>query len=402
MLTDVRLRNAKAKDKAYKLTDGRGLYVLVTPNGSKLFHLRYTFEGRERLMAMGTIGLADARRRAEDARADVAAGRDPLAAKIAEKTARKVAADNSFESVARGWYKDWSRDISPRHAVDTLSRLEGNVFPVIGAKPITEVDASMISDMARSIERKGDRTEMARRMLEACGQVFRFAIVNKLATRNPAVDVKPGDILRRHKVTNYARIDGRDLGKLLRDIENYRGTPITRMALKLMTLTFVRTGELIGARWSEFTLAGDTPRWDIPAERMKMDTPHIVPLSRQAVDVLAQIRELSGDSEYLFPGDRKNQTMSNNTLLKALERMGYKGEMTGHGFRGLASTLLHEQGIESEFIEAQLAHQKRNKVSAAYNHAKYLIQRREMMQKWADYCDGERTKRGQVFEMKTA
>jgi integrase len=402
MLTDVKLRNAKARDKAYKLSDSRGLYVLVAPSGSKLFHLRYTFEGRERLMAMGAIGLADARRRAEDARAEVAAGRDPLAAKIAEKTARKVAADNSFESVARGWHKEWSRDISPRHAADTLSRLENNVFPVIGAKPITEIDASMISDMARGIERKDDRTEMARRMLEACSQVFRFAIVNKLATRNPVVDVKPGDILRRHKVTNFARIDGRDLGKLLRDIENYRGTPITRMALKLMTLTFVRTGELIGARWSEFTLDGAEPRWDIPADRMKMDSPHIVPLSRQAVDVLRQIKEMTGKGTLVFPGDRANETMSNNTLLKGLARMGYQGTMTGHGFRGLASTILHEKGFESEHIEAQLAHQKRNKVSAAYNHAKYLVQRREMLQWWADHCDEERSKRGQVVEMRTA
>jgi integrase len=244
--------------------------------------------------------------------------------------------------------------------------------------------------MTKAIEQRGAR-DIAKRALETTGQVFRFAIAHGYSTRNPASEIRPSDVLKSGRKVNYARVDARELPDLLRAIEVYQGTHVTRLALKLMALTFVRTSELIGATWAEFDT--EAARWNIPAERMKMRTPHIVPLSRQALDVLDTLRTLTGQSNWLFPGDRNaKKQMSNNTILKALERMGYKGRMTGHGFRGLASTILHEQGYIHDHIELQLAHAPRNEVSAAYNHALYLEPRTRMMQDWADFL--ERTQRG--------
>jgi integrase len=244
--------------------------------------------------------------------------------------------------------------------------------------------------MVKSIEGRGVG-DLARRALETTGQIFRFGIAHGYTKRNPASEIKPSDILRPTKKNNLARIDAKDLPGLLRAIEVYQGSHVTRLAIKLMALTFVRTTELIGAKWEEFDM--EARRWNLPAERMKMDTPHIVPLAAQAIEVLEMLRTLTGDSEFLFPGDRTpEKTMSNNTILMALKRMGYQGRMTGHGFRGLASTILHEKGYEHEHIELQLAHAPRNAVSAAYNHALYLEPRAKMMQDWADFL--EQTQRG--------
>jgi integrase len=244
--------------------------------------------------------------------------------------------------------------------------------------------------MVKAIEQRGAR-DIAKRSLETTGQVFRYAIAHGFCKRNPATEIRPSDILKSVRKVNYARIDAKDLPALLRAVEVYSGTAVTRLAIKLMALTFVRTSELIGARWQEFDL--NARRWDIPAERMKMRTPHIVPLAKQTVEVLEMLRPLTSHTEWLFPGDRNPKNpMSNNTILKALERMGYKGSMTGHGFRGLASTLLHEQGYNHDHIELQLAHAPRNAVSAAYNHAVYLEPRARMMQAWADFL--EQTQRG--------
>jgi integrase len=244
--------------------------------------------------------------------------------------------------------------------------------------------------MANAIQERGAR-DIAKRALETVGQVFRYGIAHGYSKRNPAAEIRPSDILKSTRKVNYARVDARELPALLRNIEVYQGTHVTRLAMKLMALTFVRTSELIGAKWAEFDL--EAGRWNIPAERMKMRTPHIVPLPRQAVEVLGTLGTLTGASEWLFPGDRNaSKPMSNNTILKALERMGYKGRMTGHGFRGLASTILHEQGYNHDHIELQLAHAPRNAVSAAYNHALYLEPRAKMMQEWADFL--EQTQRG--------
>jgi integrase len=244
--------------------------------------------------------------------------------------------------------------------------------------------------MVQAVEKRGAR-DIAKRSLETTGQIFRYAIAHGYASRNPATEIRPSDILKTSQRVNYARIDAKELPNLLRQIEVYPGTHVTRLAIKLMAMTFVRTTELIEAKWSEFDLAAR--RWDIPAERMKMRTPHIVSLSRQAIEVLEMLKELTGNTEWVFPGDRNaKKPMSNNTILKGLERMGYKGKMTGHGFRGLASTILHEQGYAHEHIELQLAHAPRNAVSAAYNHALYLGPRAKMMQEWSNFL--EVTQRG--------
>jgi integrase len=242
--------------------------------------------------------------------------------------------------------------------------------------------------MAKKIESRG-ALDIARRAWQTCGQIFEYALAHGMVERNPSKDVRPGSALIARKKEHYARIDAKELPELLRRIEAYVGSPYTRFAMKLMALTFVRTGELIGARWEEFDL--EAAEWRIPAERMKMRTPHIVPLSKQAVEALRCLRELKGLSDLLFPGERDHEkSMSNNTILKALERMGYKGRMTGHGFRGVASTILHELGFDHAHIELQLAHQERDAVSAAYNFATYLPQRRKMMQVWADRLDALR------------
>lgn len=230
---------------------------------------------------------------------------------------------------------------------------------------------------------------MAKRQLQKCNQIMRYAVANNLAERNPVADVRPGDILPSRKKRNYARIDAKELPQLLKEIEGYVGGEHTRLALQLMALTFVRTGELIAAKWVEF----DSKEWRIPAERMKMRTPHIVPLSKQALGVLEKLRAVPYGREYVFPADTGKPThMSNNTILYALYRMGYRGRMTGHGFRGVASTILHEQGWPHEHIEIQLAHQERDNVSAVYNHALYLKQRTKMMQAWADHLDAIQVK----------
>jgi integrase len=239
--------------------------------------------------------------------------------------------------------------------------------------------------MAKAIDARGAR-DIAKRAIETTGQVFRYALASGYTRRNPAADFKPRDILRASHKVNHARVDVKELPNLLRQIEVYQGTHVTRLAMKLIALTFVRTSELIGAKWSEFDF--EESRWDIPKERMKMRTPHIVPLAKQTIEILATLRDLTGDREWLFPGDRNRaKPMSNNTILKALERMGYKGRMTVHGFRGLASTILHEREYTHEYIELQLAHSPRNAVSAAYNHALYLKQRTKMMQDWGDYLE---------------
>jgi len=239
--------------------------------------------------------------------------------------------------------------------------------------------------MVRKVESRG-ALDIAKRVLTMCGQVMRYAVAHGLVERNPAVDIKPSDVLKPAKKTNHTRLSEKELPELLRKIGGYDGQPLTRLAMQLMAFTFVRTGELIGARWDEIDLI--KREWRISAERMKMKTPHIVPLSDQAIAVLEEIRKLAADDVLLFPSERRDgKSMSNNTILYALYRMGYHSRMTGHGFRGIASTILHEQGFNHDHIELQLAHSKRDAVSAAYNHALYLVPRARMMQEWADYLD---------------
>lgn len=304
---------------------------------------------------------------------------------VEERRALENRTGESFESVAKRWYAHWLAGKSPRHGDYVFRRLNADVYPAIGSLSIDQVDTPSIVAMVKAIEQRG-ASEIAKRALETTSQIFRYAIAHGLADRNPASDVKPRDILISRRKQNYNRVDERDLPELLKKIETYPGTHLTRLAMKLLALTFVRTGELIAAKWDEFDLTGQ--RWNIPEQRMKMRTPHIVPLSTQSLEVLALLKDLNGKTEWVFPGERNpKKCMSNNTVLKGLERIGYKGRMTGHGFRGLASTILHEQGYPHEHMELQLAHTQRNAVSAAYNHALHLPARAKMMQDWADYLE---------------
>jgi integrase len=388
-LTDTQIKRIKPNTKPYKVSDGGGLFLWITPSGGKMWRWAYRHEGREKLMTFGKypdVTLALARERHSEARKQLATGVDPMT----ERKAEKAAAENSFQGVAMLWLEHWRHGKSPRHVDYVSRRIETDILPCFGIRPVAEIEAPEVVQMVKAIEARGAH-DIAKRALETTGQVFRFAIAHGYARRNPASEIRPGDVLKTARKVNYARIDAKELPNLLRAIEVYRGAPVTRFAIKLIALTFVRTSELIGARWSEFDLEGG--RWDIPADRMKMRTPHIVPLSKQAIEALELLRTVTGESDWLFPGDRNaKKPMSNNTILKALERMGYKGRMTGHGFRGLASTILHERGYAHDHIELQLAHAARNAVSAAYNHALYLEPRAKMMQDWADFL--EQTQRG--------
>lgn len=336
------------------------------------------------------VSLANARERHAAARKLLSDGVDPMAQRKAERVKSASADAHSFRSIAHLWIEHWSVGKSRRHVDTTRRRLEANTLPMLGARPVAKIEAPELVKMAKAIEKRG-ASDLAKRALETTGQIFRYAIAHGYAERNPAAEIKPGDVLKPTRKVNFARVDARELPALLKAIEVYRGHVVTRLAMKLMALTFTRTNELIGARWSEIHL--ESQRWDIPKERMKMRRPHIVPLSTQALEVLELLRSITGGGELLFPGDRDPvKPMSNNTILVALKRMGFGGRQTGHGFRGIASTILHEQGFNHDWIELQLAHAPRNAVSAAYNHALYLEGRTKMMQAWADHL--ERTQRG--------
>lgn len=383
-LTDTEIRKAKAAAKPRTMADGGGLSLLVTPSGGKRWRWKYRFEGKEQSLSFGRypdVSLVQVRALHADARKTLASGVNPATRRKAEK----ATIENSFETIANRWIEHWQEDKSIRHVDSTRRRLDSNILPYLGKLPVNAIAAPDVVRMVREIEKRGAR-DVAKRALETTGQIFRFAIAHGYAERNPASEIKPRDILRATVKTNYARVDAKDLPELLRAIEVYKGSHVTRLAMKLMALTFVRTSELIGARWDEIDWDGS--RWNIPAERMKMRSPHIVPLAKQSMEALRLLQTITGGGELLFPGERDpRRSMSNNTILYALKRMGYGREMTGHGFRGVASTILHEQDFNHEIIELQLAHSPRNAVSAAYNHALFLRQRTEMMNHWGEYLE---------------
>jgi integrase len=388
-LTDPIIKAAKPKEKPYKLSDGQGLTLLIQSNGSKWWRYRYRINGKEKMLSIGTypdVTLKKAREMRVTADDLLKQSIDPSQHRQEQKQIAAIAAENSFESVARQWWNHWKHARTERHADYVIRRLEADIFPVIGNKPIQSITAPTLLMAIKKIESRG-ALDIAKRALSTCEQVFRYAVDHGLAERNPAADIKPSDVLKPTRKANYARLDQKDLPELLQKIYEYDGQPLTRIALQLMTLTFVRTGELIGARWEEIDVTAK--QWRIPAERMKTRSPHIVPLSSQSLTLINELRTLALDDILLFPSERRDgKTMSNNTILYALYRLGYHSRMTGHGFRGIASTILHEQGYNHEYIELQLAHIQRDAVSAAYNHALYLNQRTRMMQEWADYLDG--------------
>lgn len=382
----------KPRASAYSTSDGRGLSLSVQPSGAKWWRFRYNFEGKPKLLSLGVypdVSLAQARKRCEDARKLVADGVDPSAKRKSDKGLKNVMAFHSFEKIAMQWWDHWQSTHNQRYTNSVKSRLEKNVFPFLGALPINEITAKHIADCVKLIGVRG-ATDIAKRAKETIGQIFRFAIANGFAERNPAKDFAISDVVKLKPVKNMARVDESELPDLLRAIEAYDGKAITRIATKLMLITFVRTGTLIGTPWSEIDFEANL--WRISKERMKTKTPHLVPLPSQAIELLRTLKTITGDYVYLFPSaiGSKSPFMSNNTILKALERMGYRGRQTGHGFRGVASTILHEKGYDHQHIEIQLAHAQRSAVSAAYNHALYLSQRTKMMDDWANHLDNLR------------
>jgi integrase len=401
-LTDTGIKTAKPTQKPYKLFDGRGLYVLINPDGSRWWRFKYRYGGKEKLLALGTYpdtGLKKARDRLGEARRLLADGIDPCAAKQAEKLKRTDREAGSFEAVALEWHAKQSGAWSIDYADKELRQLRNHVLPRIGSKPFRELNSRDLLDVLQRIETNG-QLETAHRVRRSLGAICRYAVATHRADMDPSAALKGA--LASVPINHFASItDPKKVGKLIRAIRGYEGASVTRYALQLAPLLFVRPGELRGARWEEFVfdLADPAPgkkaqhlepQWRIPGERMKMGEQHIVPLSAQAIATLRELHSLTGPEGFVFPSIRsKARCMSENTINAALRGMGYgKDEMTGHGFRHMASTLLHERGYKSEWIERQLAHGDRNSVRARYNFAEYLPERRRMMQEWADYLDG--------------
>jgi len=388
-LSDLQIRKASTPEKPQKLTDGNGLYLLLQPSGGKLWRFDYRYEGARKTLALGSypdISLAKAREKHAEARRLLADGVDPCAERKIEKRARKAAAANSFESVARAWFASHLADRSESHKIRTMSRLESDVFPWLGKKPIADIEAPDLLEALRRVEARG-AIETAHRIRRTCSQVFRYGVATGVCKRDPAADLTGA--LKPIKTVHFATItDPQRIGQLLRDIDGYDGYFPTRIAMQLAPLTFVRPGELRNAEWEEIDFENAT--WRIPAGKMKARAPHIIPLSKQAISLLQELQPLTGKGKYLFPSVRSNQrAMSENTVNAALRRLGYeKDEFTGHGFRGMFSTLANESHLwEPDAIERQLAHGEKDKVRAAYNSAQHLPQRKEMMQWWADQLD---------------
>ena len=387
-LTVVEIKNAKPREKPYKMTDEKGLYLLVNPNGSKLWKFKYRFSGVEKKLSFGAfpdVSLSAARDARDDARRQLANTIDPGILKNSIKRSKKIADENSFEAIAREWHAKFTPKWSQNHGERILIRLEQNIFPWIGKRSINEVTAPEILSALRRIENRG-AVETAHRVSQICGQVFRYAIVIGKAERNPAADLR-GALAPVKQKHHASIIDSVEIGKLLNAISEYRGNFITKCALQLAPLFFVRPGELRHAEWSEFNL--EKAEWRIPAEKMKMKEQHIVPLATQTIEIIQELHAYTGSGKYLFPSLRSaTRPMSENTVLAALRRLGYSAdEMTGHGFRSMASTLLNEHGWNRDAIERQLAHAERNNIRAAYNYAEYLPERRNMMQWWAEHLD---------------
>jgi integrase len=383
-LTDPKIRQAKPADKPYKLSDGGGLFLLVNPGGSKLWRLKYRFGGKEKLLAIGSydkgVSLKKAREERDKARKQLVEGIDPGASRKEEKHAEREQIENTFRAIALNWAETYGAHWTESHRARVVTSLEADAFPALGDLPIKEITPPMVLEVIRAVESRG-ALDVASRVLQRTSSIFRFAIQTGRATYNPAADMR--GVLKTRKVEHRSTISQGELPEFLKKLDSYSGDPITRLALRLIILTFVRTGELRGARWEEFDV--DQREWRIPAERMKMRSPHIVPLSPQALAVLEELQPLTGHFYLLFPSQRDQQKpISENTLLYALYRLGYHKRATVHGFRALASTILNETGFRPDVIERQLAHVERNKVRAAYHRSEYLEERHKMMDWWGE------------------
>ncbi|EAB3174022.1 DUF4102 domain-containing protein [Salmonella enterica subsp. diarizonae] len=385
-LTARQISTAKPTEKPYKLSDGGGLYLLVNPNGSRYWRMKYRYAGKEKLLSIGVypdVTLAEARDKRTQAKRILAAGDDPSEVKQAEREAKNLAVNNSFELLALEWHEHKKPNWSSGYADDIMEYLRKDIFPYIGKKAITDIKPMTMLSVLKKMEARGvlDKLKKTR---QACRQIFTYAIITGRAEFNPVTDL--AGALKTPKQQHFPHLMPTQIGPFIHAVNTYSGSKVTRIATLLLMYTSVRTIELRASEWTEFDL--DSDLWQIPKERMKMRRPHLVPLSRQVKSHLLELKEITGWGKYVFPGrNDAHKPMSEASINQVIKRIGFAGKVTGHGFRHTMSTILHEKGFNSAWIEAQLAHADRNTIRGTYNHAQYLDGRREMLQWYADYLD---------------
>lgn len=384
-----KLKNATREKDGPKIWVGGGLYLELHKNGQKYWRLKYRFNGKEKRLALGvfdTVSITEAKEKRDEAKKLIAQGKDPLQERKKDKATAQQNSENTFEAIALEWYENRKDRWKPRYADEVFKRLKEDIFPEIGSYPIKEIEPPLLLQTIRKIESRG-AYDLAKRQLQKCGEIFRYGIATGRAVRDPSNDIK--EALKPVKKEHFSALDPEELPEFLKDLGQNKARlyPTTINAMKLMLLCFVRTKELIEATWDEIDF--DRKLWVIPAERMKMGKEHIVPLADQAIEILKEQKEIAGKWPHLFPSPNKpRQSISNNTILVALKRMGYQGRMTGHGFRALAmSTIKQELGYRHEVVDRQLAHVPKSKIDRAYDRARFLDERKVMMQEWADYID---------------
>ncbi|WP_275076715.1 tyrosine-type recombinase/integrase [Providencia rettgeri] len=385
-LTARQVETAKPKEKSYKLFDGGGLYLEVTAKGSRYWRMKYRFGGKEKRLAFGVfpiVTLAEAREMRNQAKKVLAAGGDPGEVKKEEKAIQKLSTGNTFEAIAREWHKSKADRWSLRYRDEIIDTFEKDIFPYIGKRPIAEIKPLELLETLRKMEKRGALEKM-RKVRQRCGEVYRYAIITGRAEYNPAPDL--ASALTPPKKQHFPFLTAEELPYFLKDLAGYTGSVITKTATKIILLTAVRTQELRFARWQDIDL--EKGIWEIPAEVMKMKRPHVVPLSKQVIELFNSLKPLSGHYELVFIGRNDHRKpISKESVNQVIELLGYKGRLTGHGFRHAMSTILHEEGYNSAWIETQLAHIDKNAIRGTYNHAQYMDGRREMMQWYADYMD---------------
>ncbi|MBI0678652.1 tyrosine-type recombinase/integrase [Citrobacter koseri] len=385
-LTARQISTAKPTEKPYKLSDGGGLYLLVNPNGSRYWRMKYRYAGKEKLLSIGVypdVTLAEARDKRTEAKRMLAAGDDPSEVKQAAREAKSLAVNNCFELLALEWHEHKKPNWSSGYADDILEYLKKDIFPYIGKKAVTDIKPVTMLSVLKKMEDRGvlDKLKKTR---QACRQIFTYAIITGRAEFNPVADL--AGALKTPKKQHFPHLMPAQIGPFIQAVNAYTGSKVTRAATLLLMYTSVRTIELRASEWAEFDLDNDL--WQIPKERMKMRRPHLVPLSRQVKSHLLELKEITGWGKYVFPGrNDARKPMSEASINQVIKRIGFAGRVTGHGFRHTMSTVLHEKGFNSAWIEAQLAHADRNTIRGTYNHAQYLDGRREMLQWYADYLD---------------
>lgn len=385
-LTDLEIRRSKPREKPYTLNDGSGLSLLIEPNGSKGWRFRYRFDGKPKMLSLGTyplVSLTDARQKRDEAKKLLASGINPSDVRKRDKQERQNEIGNTFEAIAREWYEKRTDRWSAGYAEEMMKTFETDVFPFIGGRPIAEIKPMELMGVLSRLDERG-ATEKLRKVRQRCGEVWRYAIVTGRAEYNPAPDLVSAFVP--HKKEHYAFLKHEELPEFFRTLNTYSGSIVVKLAMRLQVLTGLRPGELRQGEWAEIDF--EKRLWEVPPSRMKKRRPHCVPLSAQAIAILEQLKPITGHYQFIFPGRiHHSKPMSEMAMNVLIRRIGYAGRVTGHGFRHTMSTILHEQGYNTAWIETQLAHVDKNSIRGTYNHAQYLDGRREMLQWYADYMD---------------